>query len=233
MEEERGILLPVYFVADESLSMEANIGELNDGIASLRDALEREPLAASKVRLSITGFSGSVETRMEMADIREMTRTPTLVTRPTGTSYDSAFRDLLDRIPSDQKKLRAQGYRIHRPVVFFLTDGQPTDGPGWESLVWRLRDPEILKAYPTIIAFGIGAADAATISKIATKPEFALLAVPGVDMGRVIAEFIRVFVQSVVKSGSALSAGGSTIVVPQPDPSVLRVAADVIPDLDE
>jgi uncharacterized protein YegL len=233
MEEERGVLLPVYFVADESLSMESYMGELNEGIVSLRDALEREPLAASKVRLSITGFSGDVATRMDLADIRELPQTPKLATRETGTSYRAAFQDLTDRIPVDQKRLRSQGYRIHRPVVFFLTDGQPTDGNAWEQIRDRLCDAAVLKAHPTIIAFGIGdGTDAHTINKIATKPSFAFLAVPGADMGKVIAEFIRTFIKSVVKSGAALSSGGGFIVVEKPDPNVLQVAADVVPDLD-
>ena len=39
--EPRGTILPVYFVADESASMAPHIGELNDGLLSLQDALQR------------------------------------------------------------------------------------------------------------------------------------------------------------------------------------------------
>jgi uncharacterized protein YegL len=233
MDEERGILLPVYFVADESWSMEPYIAELNEGIASLQETLQREPLAASKVRLSITGFSGDVVARMELADFRELAFTPTLSTRTTGTSYQAAFGDLLTRIPNDKARLKQQGYKIHRPVVFFLTDGAPTDGAAWEDTRRRLTDPEVIKAHPNIIAFGIGdGADAATIRKIATEPHFAMLAVAGADMGKVISEFIKVFVQSVMQSGSALATGRSTLVVPMPDPNVLTIATDVVPDDD-
>lgn len=233
MEEERGILFPVYFVADESLSMEAHVEELNAGIVSLHEALLKEPLAASKVRLSIVGFAGDAASRLELSDVRELTGPPALITRPPGTCYGAAFSDLLARIPADQARLRASGYRIHRPVVFFLTDGMPTDGTGWEEDRRRLTDKEHLLAHPNIIAFGIGeGADAANIHKIASQRDFAMLSVPGADMGKVIAEFIRTFVHSVIKSGSALASGSGTIVIEKPDPSVMQVAADVVPELD-
>ena len=44
--EPLGTLLPVYFVADESASMGPHIGELNHGLLSLQDALQRDPFAA-------------------------------------------------------------------------------------------------------------------------------------------------------------------------------------------
>lgn len=48
MTEPKGSILLVYFVAVESGSMGRNIGELNEGLASLHDALQRESFAAAK-----------------------------------------------------------------------------------------------------------------------------------------------------------------------------------------
>ena len=44
--EPRGTVLPIYLVADESMSMSPCIGELNEGLTSLLSALQREPVAA-------------------------------------------------------------------------------------------------------------------------------------------------------------------------------------------
>jgi uncharacterized protein YegL len=57
MVEPKGSILLVYFVADESGSMGRNIDELNEGLASLHDSLQRESFAAAKIRLSVIGFS--------------------------------------------------------------------------------------------------------------------------------------------------------------------------------
>jgi uncharacterized protein YegL len=55
--EPRGTVLPIYFFADESMSMAPCISQLNNGLTSLLAALQQEPFAASKVRLSVIGFA--------------------------------------------------------------------------------------------------------------------------------------------------------------------------------
>ena len=50
--------------------MGRNIGELNEGLASLHDALQRESFAAAKVRFSVIGFSDTAFTYLEPADLR-------------------------------------------------------------------------------------------------------------------------------------------------------------------
>jgi len=50
MPDNRGHLLPVYVVADESYSMNPYATELNSGMASLYEVLRAEPMVAAKVR---------------------------------------------------------------------------------------------------------------------------------------------------------------------------------------
>ena len=57
MPDNRGHLLPVYVLADESYSMKNHLVELNDGLVSLHETLRSEPMVAAKVRLSILGFA--------------------------------------------------------------------------------------------------------------------------------------------------------------------------------
>ena len=100
------------------------------------------------------------------------------------TSYGAAFNALLQQIPQDVTALKAQHYAVHRPAVFFLSDGQPNDGEGWVRLHAQLTDHAWFPAAPNIIAFGIGAADPATILRVATKPEFAFVSMTGADPGQ-------------------------------------------------
>src|SRR6266702_2667076 len=87
---------------------------------------------------------------------------------------------------ADVQWLRGQGYKVHRPVVFFLSDGQPTDGHGWRTARATLVDRTQTQAAPNIIACGIGDAKPATMIDVATSEQFAFVAKPGVNIGAAI-----------------------------------------------
>lgn len=130
MAETKGVLLPAYVLADESGSMAPYEGDLSSGLDLLCEGLRAEPVVAAKLRLTVLGFSDDVQVRLAAADMRHETSLPKIEFRGL-TSYEAVFEDLLTRIPADVRRLRSEGYKVHRPVVFFLSDGQPTDkGPG-------------------------------------------------------------------------------------------------------
>jgi len=225
MAETSGRVLPVYVVADESRSMTPVVHELNAGLASLHEALLKEPMAAAKVRFSVLGFSSDVIVPTALADLRAEAALPQLSTR-SETSYGAAFTVLLDRIPADVRALKAEGFAVHRPAVFFLSDGQPTDSGKWEEPLRLLTDREVTAAAPNIIACGIGEAKAETILAVATRPEFAFVATPGVEVGLAIAEFCAALTKSVIKSGHAVGGGDAELVVERPEN--FRMALDVV-----
>jgi uncharacterized protein YegL len=225
MAETLGHLLPVYVLADESGSMSSHVGDLNAGMASLHRALLGEPMAAAKVRFSVLGFSNSVTERLILADLRSEGSLPHL-TAGGGTSYEAAFDALLARIPQDVHTLKSQGYRVHRPAVFFLSDGQPNHGEDWLGSHRRLVDRTATKAAPNIIACGIGDAQAQTILSVATQPEFAFISVPGAQLGESIAKFFTALTKSVVESGNAMASGNAELVVEQPEG--FRLAIDEV-----
>src|SRR5215475_1313637 len=147
MVEPRGQLLPVYVVVDESDSMSPNVDELNQGLRSLHSALLLEPMAAAKVRMTILGFSETVIARLQRADLRTIRSLEPVRTR-TDTRYGGVFADLLLRIPADVALLKHEGYAVHRPAVFFLSDGQPTDEPAWRTAHAQLVDRQRVAAAP-------------------------------------------------------------------------------------
>jgi uncharacterized protein YegL len=220
MPDNRASLLPVYMVADESGSMKAYIGELNAGLASLHATLFNEPMVAAKVRLSLLGFADDVAVRLSQADLRDSMRLPILVSRGA-TNYGAIFHDLLTRIPADVHALKSANFIVHRPVMFFLTDGAPSDGDGWKKPYAMLTNRAETPAGPNIVAFGIGQAKAATISEVATNPQYAFVAVPGANVGAAIASFCSAFTQSVVESSRSMSGGASELIISRPDSFVL------------
>lgn len=117
--EPQGTVLPVYFVADESGSMTQNITELNAGLVTLQDSLQKESFAAAKVRFSVIGFSDTARTYLEPSDLRALPAMPILQARGM-TSYASAFNELTTRVNQDVPTLKSQGFAVNRPAVFFL-----------------------------------------------------------------------------------------------------------------
>lgn len=219
MVEPKGSILLVYFVADESGSMGRNIDELNEGLASLHDALQRESFAAAKIRLSVVGFSDTAFTYLEPADLRFLAGMPVLSAQSL-TSFAAAFDQLAYRISVDVPSLKAQGYTVHRPAAFFLTDGLPNGNEDWRSVRANLLAQP---AAPNILAFGIGDADAATVAELATKPHFAFVAARGVDTGAAISEFLTSLTQSVISSGQALASGSAELQFEKPEGFTLAV----------
>ncbi|MFF4401609.1 VWA domain-containing protein [Streptomyces sp. NPDC001480] len=225
MESNRGHLLPIYVLADESGSMTDYIDELNDGLRSLHQALLGEPMAAAKVRFSVLGFSDDVVERVHLVDLRSANEFPRLRTRGM-TSYRNAFEDLIVRIPGDVNALKREGYQVHRPAVFFLSDGLPNHHEDWQDAHRRLIDRGITLGAPNIIACGIADADAQTINQVATQPQFGFIVNKGVDVGSAIAKFCAALTQSVVRSGRSLSSPSPELVVDKPEG--FTVAIDVI-----
>ena len=225
MPDLRGNLLPIYVLADESGSMEDLVGELNAGLASLHAALLAEPMAAAKVRMSVIGFSDTAVLRMHLADLRRETRLPRLVCR-SATSYGAAFAALAQQIPADVQQLKAQGYGVHRPAVFLLSDGQPSDEHTWLPVHERLVDRHLTVGAPNIIACGIGDAEPYTILQVATQPEYAFVSVAGADVGQAIAKFCSALTRSVVASGRSLANGAAELTIARPEG--FRMAIDVV-----
>ena len=220
----KATLLPVYVLADESHSMGRHIGELNQGLDDLHEALLAQPMAAAKVRFSIVGFSDDVKVRMRLADLRATDRLPRLVSRGR-TNYRKAFADLRHRLPADVRRLKAEGYAVHRPAVFMLTDGQPSDDR-WHDEHRMLIDHDATPGAPNIIACGIGAARPETIVEVATRPEFAFVALAGVDVGVAVAQFCTALTHSIIHSVPARAAGPARLVVEQP--AGFEMAIDVV-----
>ncbi|MGW0792136.1 vWA domain-containing protein [Streptomyces sp. NPDC002911] len=225
MAENQGQLLPVYVLADESGSMNPYVGDLNAGLASLHRSLLGEPMAAAKVRFSVLGFSNTVTERLILADLRAESELPRL-TANGGTSYEAAFGALLRRIPQDVATLKGQGYRVHRPAVFFLSDGQPNFGEAWQDRHRELTDRSVTNAAPNIIACGIGQAEAETMISVATQQDFAFISVPGAQLGASIAQFFTALTKSVVESGNAMASGRPELVVERPEG--FRLAIDEV-----
>lgn len=208
-------VLPFYVVCDESYSMANHIDALNEGLRELHHAVGADPVAAGKTMFCLIGFSGTAEVLQPLARLGEVTEIAGL-TAKASTSFGAAFSMLRDTIERDVEQLKRDQFRVYRPAVFFLSDGQPTDPKSWHPKYDRLTEPG-WPARPDIVAFGIGDADATLISRIATSKAF--MSRDGVNPRAALYEFARALTKSMVDSGTSLAglAGGGEVALRVPE----------------
>jgi uncharacterized protein YegL len=213
-----GQVLPIYFVGDESHSMRGDpIDAVNQGLVDLRDEVAKHPLIGKKVRFGIITFADTAQTRLELSELREDLLLPELQTRGRGTSYASAFEALRQTLPADVALLKVNGYQVHRPAVFFLSDGQPTEKEErWRSALAELRDPSF-RERPNILAFGVGDAEPGVIAQVANSPRHAFMMREGVSTAGAIAEFAASMLNSMVSSAARLDRGEQTLEFEKPE----------------
>jgi uncharacterized protein YegL len=213
-----GQVLPIYFVGDESHSMRGDpIEAVNQGLVDLRDEVAKHPLIGKKVRFGIITFADTAETRLELSELSEELFLPTLSTRGRGTSYASAFDALRHTIPADVALLKVNGYQVHRPTVFFLSDGQPTEKEArWHERLAELKDPGF-RERPNILAFGVGDADPKVIQQLASSPTHAFMMREGISTAGAIAEFAASMLNSMVSSAEQLDRGEQTLEFEKPE----------------
>lgn len=144
----------------------------NQILPTVRDTLAENPILADKVRFSVIDFSDDGQVGMPLCEpLDEAVYLPTMKVRGR-TSYASTFWLLRSEIESDIKQLKADGFAVFRPAVFFLTDGLPTD----EAAVWRDAFADLtqwdkqtqqgFRTYPNVIPCGVGQADPATLREL-------------------------------------------------------------------
>lgn len=206
IDEPRGAIMPVYLVADTSLSMKYVIVKVEEGVADTLDVLESQPMLASKIRFSVQGFNSQAYTILPMCDPRETVAIPELVASGN-TSYAAAFRLLKPRIEADVAALKAEGYKVYRPLVFFFSDGNPTDSHAeWKAAHSELTSPAFA-AHPNIIAYGIGEADASVIAQVATSRDWAFIYTGKDDLSKAVTDLMEALTHSIIASGSAIAQG--------------------------
>lgn len=204
------LVMPFYIVCDVSYSMQDAMGELNQALQGLRSAIVAEPVVDDVGRLGVLTFSDSASVVTPLGQTSEVTLPPLSV--QGGTNYGAAFRLLARTIDDDQRTLKADGYRIYRPLAFFLTDGEPLDHDWAQtfkaSLTYNRATGEGMKAHPIFVPFGFGDATEDTLKRLAYPPEKGRWYVSrSTSVGDALKGVIHVIMNTVVTSSRRASSG--------------------------
>ncbi len=143
--------LPVFVVVDVSESMAGNaITAMHDGMLMLLQALKKDPMVIEIGAMSIISFGGKAKVEVPLSSVLDI-RIPSL-DLSSGTSLGKAFDLLTSEVNSKVTKTTREIRGDYKPIVFLITDGQPTDD-------WRAGYAKFRKCYPSVSIHAVGCGD--------------------------------------------------------------------------
>jgi len=199
--------LPVFLLLDVSASMHgAPIMAVNEGVKLLHDQLLETPTALETVWISVISFGTYAIEQVKLTPLLDFE----LMELEAGgtTSLGAAFK-LLERSLDNDIRVGSETEKGDwHPLVYLLTDGEPTDD--WEPVIQRILSRSEKKA-GTIVALACGEdVDEYTLKQI--TPHVVRMENVNVDY---LKSFFKWVSQSVSGSSvSATSAGKSSDQLP-------------------
>jgi uncharacterized protein YegL len=219
-------VLPFYVVCDESSSMAGDsIDAVNQGIGELFRTIHNDPIVDAKARVGIVTFNDTARVLLPLTRLSAISSTPGCVATGS-TSYASVFRLLKTQIESDIPPLKTEGFRVHRPMIFFISDGSP-NLEDWQTAYAELTD-QSFAFRPNIVSFGVAGAQASVIKEVSTpltvgdgkKQSFAFLGEQGVNPGAALNEIMKFITGTIVSSARQ---DNQTMTIPDNIPGVLII----------
>jgi uncharacterized protein YegL len=210
--------LPVYLLLDCSESMAGPaIEAVEAGVQTLISELRGNPLALETAYLSVITFAKQAKVVVPLTELIHF-QPPKLSVR-TGTSLGAALRLLLNQLNKEVVKTTPTTKGDYKPLVFLLTDGQPTDD--WEPAAEALRkanNPRIANIY------AIGCGPDVDTDVLRSITDIVL------SMSTVTPEAFRKFFvwlsASVQSASTRLGEGGNKPIETPPLPSDLELAPE-------
>lgn len=151
-------------VLDTSGSMGSHdkIGQLNRGLASLKDSLLKDNLASQRVELTVVSFNSTVQVDQAFQTPAEFVP-PTLQATGT-TALGQALTTAFDLVYNRLKTYRKNGSSAYTPWIFLITDADSggmdmqVDDPLWNAVKARIQEGKDKKLF-TFFAVGVEPAD--------------------------------------------------------------------------
>jgi len=233
--EEGQLVMPFYLMCDVSGSMMGDMKELNEGVRKLRRAIVAEPVVDDVAQVCIMTFSDTAKVVMPMTQMSDR-EVPTLSVEG-GTNYGSAFRALAQTITADTSDLKAQGFKVYRPCVFFLTDGMPGDRDWHRTFTSTLTYDKAagtgMKGHPIFVPFGFRAASTDVLKQLAYPPDRGVWYHTKTSaIEEALKGILDVIMNTVVTSGQSVSTGQPALTQqpPSPDSGIDHGGSEYDPD---
>jgi uncharacterized protein YegL len=218
------LVMPFYVICDVSGSMSGDIAALQAGLEQLKADIMKDPVVDDLTMLSVIAFGTDAKTVVPLAPPSEVV-IPQL-SLMGGTDFGAAFREYHRAFEEDRARLKAEGKKVYRPCVFFLTDGEPWDKDYVQTFRSLLAyDPATNqgnRAFPYVVTFGFRDAPEDVIRGLAypdfgsTKGKWFLAR--SSNISELLRSMTKAIGNTVVSSGLSASAGMPQIVPPTVSP---------------
>ena len=152
--------LPVYLLLDTSGSMAGEpIEAVKNGVQVMISSLRADPTAIETAHLSIITFDTDARQTVPLTDLASF-QMPDLIATGT-TSLGEALKVLSNCIKTEVRKASPTEKGDWKPLVFIMTDGQPTDD--WQSGLNEFKNVKV----GTVVACAAGSgADTSILKQI-------------------------------------------------------------------
>lgn len=139
-EDNREPRQALVLLIDTSGSMANEIGDVAAGLNALRQALTLDSVARNRVEIAVVTFGGTVVTHGEFGEaaVFEPPGLAATGNTPMATAIDQA----LELLEAKKRAYKASGLDYYRPLIFLVTDGEPTDLDRWPQTVRRVHEAE-------------------------------------------------------------------------------------------
>ena len=156
--------LPIYVLVGTSSSMAgAPIQAVNQGVHLLCNELMNDPSAINTVYLAVITFDSRAQVVTPLTELTQFSP-PAFRAGGEGRVMGAALRLLSDSLDRDIRPNRPGQKGDYKPLVFLMTDSQPTDD--WESAAEAIKNRKTQKV-ATIIALACGGGvDVSTLKRI-------------------------------------------------------------------
>lgn len=163
---------PCLLLLDTSGSMGgAPIRELNAGLATFRDELSGDALAAKRVEVAIVTFGPvHVASDFQTADMF----VPPHLKADGDTPMGAAIEKAIAMVEARKQLYRTNGVGYFRPWIFMITDGGPTDR--WQTAADLVHAAEMSKGL-SFYAVGVEGANFEVLRQIATRDPLKLIGI--------------------------------------------------------
>lgn len=210
--------LPIYLLLDTSGSMAgAPIQAVNQGVSLLYNELMNDPSAIETVYIAVITFESKAQMATPLTELTKF-NPPTLATGGT-TSLGAALRLLNESLSRDVVANRPGVKGDYKPLIFLLTDGQPTDN--WEQEADALKNRTKQKV-ATIIALGCGGGvNPSTLKRITDVVLMMDTVTP--DQITQFFKWVSQSVSTASKSAQAAGVGETQAALEPPPPGVIQV----------
>ncbi|WP_181127905.1 MULTISPECIES: VWA domain-containing protein [unclassified Rathayibacter] len=215
-------VMPFYLILDQSWSMDPDLGTLRQAVEQLIAMLRSDPETDDTAMLGVISFGDSARVTIPLSRLSSIGAVPEL-TSLGGTNFSAAWRAFDQAVRADKKTIFSQKGKIHRPCVFFLTDGEPGDRGEFRNVFLSTQGKDSTKGWPYVVAYGFREAPADVLKDIA-YPDFGeklgqWFLLKDNDPKAVIDQVKSLINQTIVQATSTNAQGQRDLQAAQPTPT--------------